>query len=344
MKKYSLTFLIGFSFLLMPLFVQAQKVEARATINRDTIMVGQSVDIELSMIAPFGFKVEWPFFQDTITKSIEIIESGEIKKQQYDADSNVFISQNLKVTSFDTGQVVIHPIEIRFSPTVEDSIKFTVSTNPLMLQVTTVVADTTTAFRPIKDVKKQPITFSEVYPWVLGVIGLVGVIALIIYIIMRLSRKNNLGEEIKKSKIPPHVTALKELEELKGEKLWQSGLIKEYYSRLTDIVRVYIEMQFDVLAVEMTTDEILEGIKPLNFEKDTQNKLAEMLIMADYVKFAKMTPTPQENDLVVSQSIDFVNESYQTKLIADKIAQETAKANQNIPAEEKVIKEDSHVE
>lgn len=344
MKKYFLTFLFVFSFLFMPFLLQAQMVEAKSTINHDTIMVGQTVDYELRMTAPFGFRVEWPFFQDTLTKSIEIIEKGEIQKQQYDADSNVLIFQNLKVTSFDTGEVIIQPLEIRFSPAGEDSIFFTVKTNPLMLHVTTVAVDTTMAFRPIKEVKKEPITFSEVYPWVLGGLGIVGIIVLAIYLFKRLARNKKGEEEIKKPKIPPHITALKELEELKQEKLWQGGLVKEYYTRLTDIVRVYIETQFDVLAVEMTTDEILDGIKVLNLEKETQNKLAGMLQTADYVKFAKMTPTPQENDLVISQSFDFVNESYTAKIEAEKAAQNETTVNQDIPAAEIVIKEENHDE
>ena len=92
--------------------------------------------------------------------------------------------------------------------------------------------------------------------------------------------------------------------------MWQSGKVKEYFSSLTDIAREYIEGQFGVNAVEMTTDDILEEIKPLHFSKETYNKLKDTMEVADLVKFAKYSASTLESDTALSSMTEFVNESY----------------------------------
>ena len=99
------------------------------------------------------------------------------------------------------------------------------------------------------------------------------------------------------------------LESLKVKKLWQAGKVKDYYTELTDIVRIYIEERFSVQAVEMTTEEILEGLKDSYIDQESINKLARTLVLADLVKFAKEKPLPLENDTSMNNTIDFVKET-----------------------------------
>ena len=100
------------------------------------------------------------------------------------------------------------------------------------------------------------------------------------------------------------------MEKLRQQKLWQSGKVKEYFSSLTDIAREYIEGQFGVNAVEMTTDDILEEVKPLHFSHETYNKLKETMEVADLVKFAKYSATNLESENAMNSMTEFVNESY----------------------------------
>ena len=91
--------------------------------------------------------------------------------------------------------------------------------------------------------------------------------------------------------------------------MWQSGKVKEYFSSLTDIAREYIEGQFGVNAVEMTTDDILEEIKPLHFPKETYNKLKDTMEVADFVKFAKYSASNLESENAMNRMTEFVNET-----------------------------------
>ena len=66
--------------------------------------------------------------------------------------------------------------------------------------------------------------------------------------------------------LAPHVWAFKELEKLEKEKVWQQN-IKEYYSRLTDVARTYIELRYKVPAMEKTTEPPTCGNRCTMFDR-----------------------------------------------------------------------------
>ena len=107
---------------------------------------------------------------------------------------------------------------------------------------------------------------------------------------------------------PADEVALEKLDEIKAQKIWKDGKVKEYQTELTDVVREYIGRRFDVQSTEKTSDETLRAMKPL-IEKDLFAKLSKMLQLADLVKFAKWHTTPDENEQALTTAYDFVNET-----------------------------------
>ena len=151
----------------------------------------------------------------------------------------------------------------------------------------------------------------EVFPWILAVL----LLALAAFGLWYWSKHRKVkvdaeGNIVRGPVIPPYDKAVGDLENLRQQKLWQSGKVKEYFSTLTDIAREYIEGQFGMNAVEMTTDDILEEIKPLRFSQETYNKLKETMEVADLVKFAKYSAANLESENAMNSMTDFVNESY----------------------------------
>lgn len=110
-------------------------------------------------------------------------------------------------------------------------------------------------------------------------------------------------------KLPPHEQAIKELDEIKQQKLWQQGRSKEYYTLITDTLRKYIEERFGINAMEMTSGEILELIRKNSEAQSVYDNLRQILQLADFVKFAKMNPLPDENDLSMMNAYLFVNQT-----------------------------------
>ncbi len=296
---------------LLVLFNQlnGQAVEAISKISADSLKPGERLIMEINMKAPEGFEVAWPDFQDTLAAGIEILDKTEIEQIPLDENGNVWMRQELTITIFDTGYHQIPSVNLSFKPA-GDSSRFEASTPPLRVYVEPVVIDTTAGFKPIIGPRKEPITFAEVLPWIIGGLGLAVLVALIIWYFVYRQRKEKPLPVFQKPEIPPYTRALEALENLRHKKLWQNGKIKVYYSELTDIVRNYIEDQFGVPAVEMTTYEIIVGIKPLNINPEATNKLEHTLQLADLVKFAKMQPSALEHDLCLENIITFVKESH----------------------------------
>ena len=284
----------------------AQQVEVSATVPDESIAVGKPFSLDLMMKVPYGNYVEWNgFVTDTLSAQIDILKRGDLVRTA-DADSNIIVQQQLTLMTFDTGYVQIPSLQLSLL-TPHSSLL----TNPIDLYVTTIAVDTTQAYKPLMPPIEQPISMKEVFPWLLGALLLVLAGLVIWYILKhRKPRLDENGEPIKGPVVPPYTKAIGDLENLKQQKLWQVGKIKEYYSSLTDIAREYIEGQFGVNAVEMTTDDILEEVKELRFEEELYGKLKDTMELADLVKFAKYTATSLESDNAMTDMTDFVNGSY----------------------------------
>jgi hypothetical protein len=121
-------------------------------------------------------------------------------------------------------------------------------------------------------------------------------------------RTKRTGEPVPEIREPAHIIAFRELEQLRAEKLWQNGEIKLYYTRLSEIVRQYLENRYGISALEHTTGETLDHLLSAGFKKDENyNKLRAVLTESDLVKFAKYKPGPVENDLNYETAWVFVD-------------------------------------
>ncbi|MDD3132165.1 MAG: LPXTG cell wall anchor domain-containing protein, partial [Bacteroidales bacterium] len=173
----------------------------------------------------------------------------------------------------------------------------------------TVAVDTTQAIKPIKGPIAAPLTFAELFPWILLIVAVLLIGAALFYYYKKRKKKQPVVFARPKPKIPPHRWALDELEKLRNEKLWQKNLIKLYHSRLTEIVRQYLDDRFGIMAPEMTSQEIMQAAYDINLPDKNLRELQQILELADLVKFAKYTPIPGENSQSMQQATDFVKDT-----------------------------------
>lgn len=305
--------LLAILFLLFSQGIKAQAVQAFASLDSNTIVIGDQIGMEIGIRIPNNFLVNWPLIGDTLNAHIEVLRQGSIDTIM--SDNGLQLRQRLLITSFDSGYFEISPMEFRFHSASDTSV-FVSNTGSLFLQVYTPEVDTTQAFKPIKGPVAEPYSFMELLPWIL--LGLAGLALLVMLFWYLRKRKKNQPVFIRKAKpmLPPHIIAMEKLENLRLAKVWQQGRLKEYFTTLTDITREYLELRFHFDAPEMTTDEILHAIREHGINKEVTQKLKSVLELADLVKFAKENPTALENDLSLSHCVDFVNE---TKQIAESV-------------------------
>lgn len=167
--------------------------------------------------------------------------------------------------------------------------------------------------QPIKDIMTEGITFSDYLPYLygLGILLILGLIAFYLY--RKFSKKKTIEPEIIPEIIlPAHEKALLALQELKGEELWQKGEIKLFQTKLTFIIREYLENRYNFKALEMTTDEILAVLKKNNFNPLFAQNLNQILTIADLVKFAKATPDESIHENFLQQAFEFVYNTQKT--------------------------------
>lgn len=308
----------------------AQKASAQATVQPTEIKIGEQALINLKVIAPKDKRIAFPIYEPYIVPGVEVLT---MLPTDTTIENNV-MTLNFKyvVTSFDSTLYHIPAMPI-FDGT------DTILSNSFGLKVTSPeLSDSTLAYlekmnkgetdsidfnqlqlNDIKPVQKPPFVWTD-YLWVLwillGVALILGLIALFIYLVLKKKKK---GYFFKPPVVQPaHVRAIEALDKLKADKIWQQGREKEFYTKLTDVLRVYIDERFGINALEMTSGEILNKIRQVSDTDSVYENLKQILSTSDLVKFAKYKPYPDENDLSMVNSYFFVNQTREADPIPTK--------------------------
>ncbi|MCU4176110.1 hypothetical protein [Carboxylicivirga sp. N1Y90] len=305
-KKY----LLSFGFLLLTLSMTAQNVSVSAKLDSTVTYIGGQMDLKIQMSQPNDIQLAFPTFKDTITKSVEIVRVNPI--DTLSTENNRFLlEQRYRITSFDSGLHYIPPIVFEEAGKLLDK---TLQTDHMSLMVVNPFeeVDPQKGITDIKQPIDTPFLLSEIQKYFPFVILFIFLVVGTTLAIMKYRGRDIPVNIFKKEepKIPPHVIALNKLDEIKGEKLWQRSLTKQYYSKLTDALRHYIEERFEVSAMEQTSDEILASFKTIDFSDDKSfENLKQILRTADLVKFAKHEPFPDENDMSMINAYFFINQT-----------------------------------
>ena len=278
-----------------------------ATLDSTTLFIGDQTDLHLRATCEVGEQVTMPVLDKELIPGVEIVDRTIVDTISL-KDGRVQYDQYLTVTSFEDSLFYIAPL-----PFVSGD--DTVWSDGLTLNVVQPFEMDTTdmAITDIKGVYKAPIWWWGIFRWVLLAVLLAGVGVAGYYLITYLQRRKleEAGNEVVTEPLrPAEEVALEKLDAIKEKKIWQQGQVKEYYTQLTDVVREYIARRFEVSSVEQTSDETLRDIRPLLSErKDLYDQLRKMLTLADLVKFAKWSTTPDENELSLRNAYTFVKET-----------------------------------
>ncbi len=325
--------LILLSALLISGTTKAQQIKATASLDSAQILIGDQVKLFLEIDHPKSVDVRFPVVPDTIVDLVEVISRTDI--DTFDLDDEKFMKQirSYTITCFDSGSYRIPPYW--FTVDMDGNVD-SIPSNGVSLHVYSMQIDTTKGPTDIKMPYGAPLTLKEVTPYILGVILIGAIIFFLLYSIKR--KKNNLPifARPEKPKEPAHIIAIRELDRIKAEKVWQKGKTKQYYSEVTDALRTYIEDRFKIRAMEQTSDETIENFriqKGLLDEKNFAN-LSQILKLADLVKFAKYQPLPDDDNLSLVNAYFFVND---TKIEVEK-KPEDEKKDEEDDVEEVTIK------
>lgn len=278
-----------------------------ATIDSTTLFIGDQTDLHLRAIGEPSEQVQLPLLSDKLINGVEIVDRTVIDTTKL-KDGRVQYDQYLTLTSFEDSLFYITPLPFLSGAD-------TIWSDPMTLNVVQPfeMDSTDIAITDIKGIYKAPIWWWGILRWVLLALVIVGVSMGGYYLITYLKKrmdKDEVNDAPTEPLRPADEVALEKLDIIREQKIWQTGQVKEYHTQLTDVVREYIARRFDVSSTEQTSDETMQAMRPLLKEqKDLYEQLRKMLTLADLVKFAKWTTTPDENELSLRSAYTFVKET-----------------------------------
>ena len=293
---YILFFTYGFS-------VFAQQITATASTDTTDYMIGDQIKYSLSLEMDKNVYIINPFFKDSL-KNVDVLAfSDPIAEENENGKTVKYICV---LSRFDSAEVTIPPIKIEYRTQGDSTLKSVLS-NSVSFNVHRVNVDVK---EEIKDIKPpiRPFDFTFLI-YILIAFTIISV--LVYYFIYRkyLKRKQELVIKKNEEKLLSHQIALRKLDQLEKEELWQKGFVKDYHSKITDIIREYFEKQFGLPALERTTTESLkllsknpQGIKVIDITSQFFNN-------ADLVKFAKFTPLESVNFEMMNQAKEIVKKT-----------------------------------
>ena len=298
------------------LFTSFAQVSVEASVDRIEMLVGQQAHVTLKAVVKENSKVEFPKFKPSefVTPGVEVLDGQSLDDKEMD-NGCVEKAMVYTLTSFDDTLYYLPPLTVKVDGKPYQS-------KSLALKVLTIEVDTTHVeqfFGP-KDVQDNPFIWSD---WSLSFwlsVLLLILMAIVYYLYIRMRDNKPIITHIRiVKKLLPHQKAMKEIEQIKADKMVSSENPKEYYTKLTDTLRKYIEERYGFSAMEMTSSEIIEKLTATQDQK-ALDELRQLFTTADLVKFAKYSTLINENDKNLVNAIEFIN---QTKL-------------ENVPTEEVV--------
>ena len=286
--------------------LQAQ-VQVTAELEKTNILIGDQVNLKISLGVPPGVVIQNLDYRPlSEVEKLEVVKIEPADSLQLSDESWLF-TQQLVLTSFDSGYYFIPPVTVHF---LRNNTADSATSPQLALMVNTIpeVSDTT-ELSPIKNIISEPLKFSDVLPWILAILALIGLIAWILY--LRKRKKPQQAEAPKPIPVlPPHQVALEQLQALQQQQLWQKGEIKNYHSQLSYIIRTYLEGRFSMPALESTTPEILHTLGQMDdIQTDNLHALQRLLETSDLVKFAKAIPSPDIHEKLFELAVAFVQQT-----------------------------------
>ena len=274
------------------------EVTLTVTADRSQVRVAEPLRVTVEARAPTDLEIELPglvaAIEDFTVRDHSPIETeetedgAEVQRQTFELDSNLSGERTIPelTVTFADGQATTAPLTIEVISSIEgeyDPTEFVDIAGPVSI--------------------RRPRNWTPVW-WAAGAL-----LALVLAAWWMLRRRRALVAAVE-SPPPPHVWALQQLDDLLAQKLVERGRVQEFYFRLSDLVRTYIELRFGLMAPERTTEEFLVEVQ----RSDTlrfghKDLLGEFLTACDLVKFARHEPRGTEIDGVIEAARTFIEQT-----------------------------------
>ena len=314
-KRAVTLFVIGRFFTMT--WAQEPQISISSQVDNSRVYIGDLITYTVTVTHDKDVKVELPGLGANLGGfEIRDYNLHEPKKK----DGLITSAVDYTISTFFTGEFEIPPLTVMYY-TPEDTAAKTLSTEKIKIVVESVKPSEAGDIKDIKPPVEIPRDLWHLMRWfVLG-----GVLALLAFLVFVIYRRKKAGKGLlpvrEAPPRPPHEVAYRSLDRLRDSDLLENGRIKEFYTEISEIIREYIEGRYFIVAMEMTTTEVLEGLSTAELSEDNFHLFQTFLEQSDLVKFAKRIPSEDENEAILNMAYEIVN---RTKVLLEEILEESS--------------------
>lgn len=286
-------------------------VSVDAALDSNVVVMGDQLHLKVTVIAPEAMTknlnlVDFPYMpvgQDFIDfHGIDIVAMDSTMRT---ADGHTAILFDYTVQPFDPETYTIPPFAVVPTPGAD-----TVFSKALALKVIPVEVDSLDTINPMTGIVSAQSRWYDYIPgWLIWLICIAVIVIGGVFAYRMLRKRKEEIAELKAKPIPPYELAMSRLDSLRSRHLTESGHEKEYYTELVDILRQYLNGRFGINAMEMTSTQIVKALRSNPDTRMTADMVRAVLSIADFVKFAKVRPLPDDNVKAYSRALDFVEQT-----------------------------------
>jgi hypothetical protein len=264
-------------------------VKLLATVDKNRILIGEPIQLMLEATVPGNAPLVWPGLDSL--PHFEFIEKGKVDSAIH--PDGRYYRQYLTITSFDSGTHAIPRLVFGVGVGVGAKKAFTDS---VRVDVDFTKFDPKQDYHDIRDIIDIPNPYVKWVVWIVAIVTLAS-LALVIWLVAK-KRQLPAGAVVKTSKprLSPYEEAIKQLQEIAGQKAWENDPVKTYYTRLNDILCMFVLRRFGIASLAETNEELTAKLRSLALDAASFSSLAEALRMTDFVKFAKYQPAVSDNE------------------------------------------------
>lgn len=274
----------------------AQSPTINTSIDKDRILIGQQLNLRIHTSMPDNtYHLSWFSIPDSLGNFV-VVKRNKIDSTR--SNGNLNFSQDIVLTSFDSGRQLIPPIPLAVSTLDSDS-TFNIYTDSAAVNVGYAPTDSIMPFHDIKPIIEVKRTFPW-WAWALVALAIALLLAWIFILRKFFSKKKD--TLIFDARLSPFNEAMESLSSLEKENLLQSDAIKQYHLRLTEIFKRYLSRRSNTYQMHLTADELLIKLNELDLSKEQIAVFANCLRMGNAVKFAQYVPPAYENEKCLSET------------------------------------------
>jgi hypothetical protein len=288
-------------------------------LDKTKITIADTVTLQLEATLQPGYEIRMPKLDKL--ENFGIVDWSNLGKK-LDDKNNVVTTYKYRLEPFLSGKYDIPAFTFQFLDSKDPNAPHELASEPIPVEVTSLLGDqrANLVIEDIEDVVEMPKPPLRWWLWALVALGVAAVPA--VWLLLRSRRTKELVRIFR----PAHELAYARLRALVAEGLVEKGPIKEFYERISGILRHYIEDRFDLHAPERTTEEFLAELRFTEILAGPDKQvLEEFLTHCDLVKFAKHDPTTEQVQRTFDLVKDFIErtKSEERKVdVTDKIGTE----------------------